>query len=391
MKRLAAGLVVGLLSVAALSAQSTYDFETAHYRVTSEVSQDHARQTALRMEALMELFNAEFRFAAEQLATPLRVRVFATQSRYDSYIQRILGTTREGFVYLHYEDIEKSELVGYYALDDRLEASQVHQAFVQFFRAFIANPPLWMREGFAVYYESTAYDPEFRAAVYRENLAWLDTLKSVLERDDLAFTIDDLLLTTPATVRDNLDVFYPLAWGVVSFLANAPDPDINRILWDAISALEPSATLEANIANVEREAFSWIAPEQLSDEFRSYVASRRSFAGWIDYAIDAYNDGRTDEAERGFLEAIRLSGENAVPYYYLGLLNYGRENHGLAEFYYEEALTRGAEEALTLYALGVNAYADNRFEDAIVWLELAVDRDASYRDRAENLLVRIRD
>ncbi|MFW5718109.1 MAG: hypothetical protein ACOC0E_11775, partial [Spirochaetota bacterium] len=59
-------------------------------------------------------------------------------------------------------------------------------------------------------------------------------------------------------------------------------------------------------------------------------------------------------------------------------------------FYYKEALDRGASEALTYYALGVNAYADNRFDDAVGYLEQTVSLDPdAYEDKATQLIERI--
>jgi len=106
--------------------------------------------------------------------------------------------------------------------------------------------------------------------------------------------------------------------------------------------------------------------------------------------VEAYNADDVDESERAFVQALKLNEENYVPYYYLGLINYRRQNYGLADYYYQAALEYGADEPITLYALGVNAYADNRFEDAVSYLELTVDRDPAYRDKAEDLLIRIR-
>jgi Flp pilus assembly protein TadD len=103
-----------------------------------------------------------------------------------------------------------------------------------------------------------------------------------------------------------------------------------------------------------------------------------------------YDAGNADEAERAFVQALRLRDDNHVPYYYLGLISYERQDYSLADFYYQTALDRGAGEAITLYALGVNAYADNRFDDAVTYLESTVDRDPAYRERAEGLLIRIR-
>lgn len=384
--------LIVLVSISVFGQTNTFEIETDNYHVISEIDGAHAEATADQLEAMLSLYNQQFRFPVEELDAPLRVRVFATKARYDAYLRRLVNESRQGFVYLHYRDVAKSELVGYYTEDSSLEQSMIHQSFVQFLRAFIPHPPLWIREGFAVYYEASVYDPEFGTAIYHENLAWLDTLKEIVqgESTETVIPLDAMLSMTIEEASNNLEAFYPQAWGMVSFLLNAEHTNANRILWDSLSALHPDADLSENIDAVYREAFRWVDQDQLVEDFTAYLDSRRSFRGWITYGIEQYETDEMDAAEQAFVRAIQLREDNYVPYYYLGLINYERQNFGLADFYYQEAIAKGAEEAITLYALGVNAYADNRFEDAVTYLEQTVDTDPSYREKAEDLLIRIR-
>jgi tetratricopeptide (TPR) repeat protein len=391
-RRITGILVLLVLTLPVFGQSSQYEASGPHYHVISEISRDHATETLDRMEALLALYNQQFRYPVEQLDAPLRVRVFATRSRYDAYMRRLVNETREGFVYLHYDDLAKSELVGYFVDDESLDPSLIHQSFIQFFRAFIPHPPLWLREGFAVYFEEVHYDPQFGTAIYRENLAWLDTLKEMVagRSDRELIPMDEILTMDLDGARRNIDSFYPQAWGMVSFLANAEKREINRILWDSISALRPEYSRDENAAAVWQEGFRWAVPAQLEEDFLGYVDGRRSFRGWVSHGVEMYNAGDADEAERAFVQALRLRDDNHVPYYYLGLISYERQDYSPADFYYQTALDRGAGEAITLYALGVNAYADNRFDDAVTYLESTVDRDPAYRERAEGLLIRIR-
>lgn len=391
--RAALGALIVVASAAPLMAQtSTYEVETENYLIVSEISEAHAQELGDRMEAMLALYNQQFRFPIDELEVPLRVRIFATRARYDSYLRRLVDETRDGYVYLHYRDLAKSELVGYFTDDDSLNQSMIHQSFVQFMRAFIPHPPLWLREGFAVYYEASEYDPEFGAAIYRENLAWLDTLKTILAGESMAtpLSLDEMLTMDVDGARSMIDSFYPQAWGMVSFLLHDEASENNRILWDSLSALREDADLQENIDNVYRAAFRWVDQNALVEDFVGYVDGRRSFRGWITFGVEQYEAGNHDESERAFVQALQLRADNYIPYYYLGLINYERQNYGLADFYYQQALDQGAETAITLYALGVNAYADNRFEDAIAYLEETVNTDPAFRERAEDLLIRIR-
>jgi tetratricopeptide (TPR) repeat protein len=193
-----------------------------------------------------------------------------------------------------------------------------------------------------------------------------------------------------AGARDRLEAFYPQAWGMVSFLLNSGDRDVNRIMWDAMNALEPTASMLQNARAVEREAVRWVGQERLVEGFLTYLDERRSFRGLVEDGMRLYEEGQTEAAEEAFVKAVNLREDNYVPYYYLGLLNYDRENYSLADFYYRQALDRGAEEALTYYALGVNAYADNRFEQATGYLERTIElAPGAYGEQAEQLISRM--
>lgn len=388
-KRLFIALVLCLVALSAM-AQSGQFFEHAsdHYRVRSQVSRIHAEETALKLEAMMRLFNDYFRFDPSQLPTKLNVRIFQEKADFDRYLRRVIGETRDDFTYLHYADLARSELVGFYSEGESFDLSLSHQGFVQFFRAFIANPPLWLREGFAVFFEQSEYDDEFQTVVYRENLSWLETLQSIVDGSAGSDPIPlrRMLTMDVDEARRQIDVFYPQAWGVVSFLVNAPNRDINRILWDTISALEPRATKEENEANIEQEVLRWLNEDFVLERFADYVSDRQSFRNLVEAGIEHYDSGRVIDAESAFVQALQLREDSFVPYYYLGLVNYDKGRFSLAEYYYNQALSRGADEALTYYALGVNAFADNRFDAAMRYLDETVEIDPSYSDKAEELI-----
>ncbi|MFP4373094.1 MAG: DUF1570 domain-containing protein [Spirochaetaceae bacterium] len=369
-----------------------YEAQTEHYRVVSEVGRNHAEQTADRLEATLEIFNDYFHFELDELPDRMRVRIFASKDEYDTFLRNTIDETREDFIYLHYGNLARSELVGYVREDAEYDYSLNHQAFIQYLRSFIANPPLWLREGFAVYFEEIEYDPATGQAVYRENLTWLDTLKSILDEsaDADPIPVDELLRMDVAAARGRLDVFYPQAWGMVSYLLHTDDRDVNRVLWDAVNALEPNASLRENVRAVEQEAVRWVEEDRLVEGFLAYLEDRRSFRGLVEDGMELYENEESEAAEEAFVKALTLRDDNHVPSYYLGLINYDRGNHSLADYYYRQARELGAEDALIYYALGVNAYAGNRFEDATAYLERTIELDSEeYAEQARELISRM--
>lgn len=387
-------LFVVLVFPAHVAAQTSSfaEYETDHYRVLSEIGDENARDTAEKLESLFVLFNDYFHFDINELPVRLRVRIFNSKDRFDTYLQRIIDQTRNDFVYLHYTDLAKSELVGYSMDADSFEISLKHQSFIQFLRAFVPNPPLWMREGFAVFFEEVEFDADFGRALYRENLAWLETLQSIVDRTSglTPILLSEMLRLNVDEAREDIEVFYPQAWGMVSFLLNSDNRDHNRIIWDSISALNSEATLAENSDTVWDAAFQWEEERLLIDAFVTYVGERKSFRSLVQNGIDEYADGRLDLAEQSFVTALKLREDNFISFYYMGLISYDQKNYSLADFYYKAALDKGATKPLTYYALGVNAYAANDFDQAIEYLETTMDLDpAAYQTKAQLLLDRI--
>lgn len=395
MKQIAVASLVLLVAAATLShAQTIHETRTEHYHIISHVGADHAEEVGAKLEAMLQLYNRYFHFDLNGLPRPLRVQLFSDRNGFARYLSETIGERRDSFVYLHYDDPSRNELVAYAGDSPEFDYELTHQNFIQYLRAFIAHPPLWLREGFAVYFEQSEYDEELERAVYRENLNWLDPLKEILEGQASVEPIDlsDMLRMDVATARANLDAFYPQAWGMVSFLVNSDRRDINRLLWDSISALRPEAGLHENTDRVYERAFGWIDHDELVADFLAYIDSRRSFTTLIEDGIAAYDGGDLEQAETDFLAATELRGAHHVPYYYLGLIHYDRGNHALADTYYHRALEFGAAEPLTYYALGVNAYAASRYTEAREYLERSVNLDAArFRDRADQLLGRMRE
>lgn len=384
--------LVVIAAVAAAQGSSFAEYESTHFRVLSESGDDHARETADKLEAYLELYNDYFHFELEELPARMRARFFASKERFDEYVGRFLDEERDDFVYLHYSDLSRSELVGYELKTEDFDLSLKRQGFIQFLRAFVPNPPLWLREGFAVYFEQIEFDDSLGMATYRENLAWVETLQAIIDGSTgmQPIPFSEMIAMSADEAREQIEVFYPQAWGMVSFLLNSPNRDYNRIVWDSISALDPSATLQENSQLVYQEAFRWVQEPILIDAFVTYMSGRRSFRALVQDGIELYQDEDVAAAEEAFVTALQLREDNSVPYYYMGLINYDRQNYNLADFYYKEALARGSEEAITYYALGVNAFADNRFEDATTFLEQTIALDPEeYEDKANQLLERI--
>jgi hypothetical protein len=360
-----------------------------HYLVISELGQDSSDTLSRQLEGLFGLFDGLFRYDPAALKAKLNVRAFKDKASFDAYMTQVVGQSKDDFVYLHYPSPERSELLVFPKDEPDFSASLAHQAFVQFIKAFIANPPLWIREGIAVGFESATWDDKSGKLNYPENLAWLETAKSLKDRG-LLMPLDKLLTIGQDEARADLDVFYPQAWAFVSFLQNSGDKSYNRLLWDSVAALRRDASLDDNQAAVQHLVQTWYGSDYAEKAFEGYLSDRKTFSDLVAIGVAKYADKAWADAASAFISAESMNAANYVPEYYLGLIAYAQNDFNGAEGHYKAALALGCDPAITNYALGVNAYAQNRLDDAKSYLAAAKTAAPDrYGDKVDSLVAKI--
>src|SRR6056297_1852524 len=112
------GVLMLLLPPALAFSQDTFNYRSDHYSVTTRIDQEFTEDTAVFMEAFFDLYTSYLHFDPELLDYNLKVRIFDSKAEYDKFLQDVIGETRSSFVFLHYPDSKKSELVAYH-LDDQ--------------------------------------------------------------------------------------------------------------------------------------------------------------------------------------------------------------------------------------------------------------------------------
>uniref|UniRef100_A0A7C3I1W9 Uncharacterized protein n=1 Tax=Gracilinema caldarium TaxID=215591 RepID=A0A7C3I1W9_9SPIR len=390
-KKLGLALVLVLLGTMALVAQteekSFAEASGTYYKVYAEQGQEAALALAKEMDARFAVYNRLFRFPQGRLSQPLVVRSFVTKDAYDTYVSTKLGTMRNGAVYLHYNNRpELNELV---LLENSEEAKKVfpHQAFIQFLRAFVPNPPTWLQEGLAIYFTTLGYDRNKGEATYEENLSWLEMVKSW---GTSAPTLEAVVLS---------DIQNPLpspqiqgaSWALVSFLLNTDNEEYRRSLYEIFMVLSPTETREGNSKLALERILPWVQIDEITKDYQNYIGDRKTFNELVDAGRQAYSAKDLAKAEVLFLSAMNLQPNHFAPHYYLGLLSYEQKKYDMAENYYRSALLYGADEALVNYALGLNAGAAGRKADAVQYLEKAAaaapDR---YKAKVQELLPRFK-
>jgi tetratricopeptide (TPR) repeat protein len=351
---------------------------TAHYEVISD-GNDGAN-LAREMEERFVVYNRLFRFDQTALSAPLRVRSFGDTQAYNSYVAARADSVPPGAAYLHYREREKRELAVNRNGGEENWALP-YQAFLQFLRAFVSDPPAWMREGFAVYFSDLDRAGSERPS-FRENLSWLEAVKNMKDPPD---PIAILLTGGGETPRN----FQGLSWALVSFFLNG-GTEYTRTLTDSFMALEDRENAAENAGAVVRQIGRWNNMDNLAGDFRNYINSRKTFAELVDEGEKAYTAGDKAGAKLAFAGALDQKANHYAPHYYLGLLAYEEGDYAAAEKRYFDSMAHGADHALVFYALGLNAAAGGKTGDALDYLRRAAEVSPDrYREKAGNIISRL--
>ncbi|MDR0553674.1 MAG: hypothetical protein LBG76_02595 [Treponema sp.] len=385
---LAAFLSVQRNVVSETAVSGTVEVKDSYYYITADGGSADAALLIKELEARYASYNRLFRFDPAGQDAPLRVRSIQEKGAYDAYVSSFLGKTVEGSVYLHYADPGRRELVinrGSGAEKTTLP----YQAFIQYLRAFIPNPPDWIREGFGVYFNTLRFNPETGNVEFEENLAWLDTVKGLGAK---APSLESILRASGGSDSSGADrVFQPAAWALVSFFMNNGNEEYFRTLSELFMALSPTASAGENAETLFRRITRWNNMDTLRKDYEAYLASRKSYAELIRDGQKAYAEKRAADAESCFSRARDIRPAGYLPYYYLGLLAYDKKDYAAAEKYYRSAGEYGAEAALVSYVQGLNSAAWGHTTDAIAYLETAAAANPQrYRNKASDLMKRLK-
>jgi tetratricopeptide (TPR) repeat protein len=377
---------------------------TDHYKIVSEISEEHAQSIAAKMESALVYFNQLLHFDLSTLAVKFKVTIYKEKTSFDSYLKKVLGIVRDDFVYIHYSDLNKCELIGFDKSDETdLNISLLHQGFIQFIKAFMPNVPIWISDGLAAYLENATYiattgsDTAETSDVsgafnLNLNLGLLDALKTIIKGEDgkQIIPIEDFLTLDRTQALASIDVFYPQTWGFIYFLLASPSKSHTRILWDAIANVDPTLSVKDNSILVKNKMLMWISKATLEKDFTDFILSSKTFNDLLTDGLAAYNNIDLKSAKSNFEKATELKPAHYFPQYYLGLIAYDEKDYDTATTHYMKALEFGMDKALVNYALGVNAYANNKYDDAIKYLQEASTADPTkYGEKTGTLLKHI--
>ena len=355
---------------------SISEYKSIHYQVTTDVSVEYARSIAGIMESSYYLYNQIFHFETSPPENLFRIRIFQHKRDFDAYLNTLISKQSDDYIYIHYNNPSKSEIVGYLTEKPNFR-SLLHLGSIQFLKHIIPHPPFWLREGTATYVENASWNESMGTFELKPNFVWLESYKKLVRNEPSSsrMSLFELLTMKSEDELTNSPHFQQQAWGLVHYLLEVSDTKTNRIMWDAIAALSPTATLQQNSEKVLQRAFSWSDLNELQIQIDNFLLGLNTFSESMEMGIDYYSKGYLQKAELAFLSAIEIDGGNYIPYYYLGLINYSNKDYIKAEKNYQMALSINSTNALVDYAIGVNALADKQFTKAREYLDQAKVKD----------------
>ena len=351
--------IIFIILSALFSVLSLHSLEVTRglYTVTGEISQDKAGKIADVLNLYHNEFNDIFRFNPDGPGYKYQVLVFPDKGSYDEYLNRTINQTREDFVFLKYSKPEKSQLVLFDCGEGTWNKSLARQCFFQYIYGNIQNPPLWLREGFGIYFE------------YK-------------------ISASDIISALPDQFSSS--ILYPQSWALVYYMMNTGDSSVSRLLWDSLFQLSVKVSIESNTQAVANSILQWITPGELNAGFEDWIAETKTWTELLNSGIKYYSEKEYQMAEKTFEEAVLQNERDSTAYYYLGLIAYNNGDYITAETYYRTALQLGADAGTVNWALGLTAYANSKHGDAIKYLNEAMRiSPEKYKERCTELINKI--
>ncbi|GHU25051.1 hypothetical protein FACS1894164_13190 [Spirochaetia bacterium] len=354
------------------------------YEVASDGDIVDAALLLQELEARFAFCNRIFRFDDQNMPGLLKVRAFYDEEAYTQAVDSHRGESGPGAVYIHYWQADRRELIVHRGSPDE-QNRLPYQAFIQYLRAFVQEPPAWIRDGFAGYLSSWQWTGCDQQLVHIDEWPWLESVKPVKRNES---TWKDFLTADPAA--NPPPEFRNLGTAVITYLMEGGNDEYYRTLIECFMNLSVEDSAQGNTLATARRIARWTDPEQFENDFQAFLGKKQTFAEIFAEGQKAYTDKNLPGAEKLFKNAQEMQPDHYAPYYYLGLVAYDSANFAHAEQYFRKSLSYGLDFAMARYALGVNALGAGRVDEAEDLLKQAAQSNPeNYQAKVEDILKRI--
>ena len=234
-----------------------HEYKTPNYHVISNIDRRTCAEAARLLEEAYRAYNVQMEWTKGREESRFKVYLFFSQEAYLTYTRRVMGTSPTNSAGLFSPHLKQLLI---WNLPDRKQMLQTvrHEGFHQYLDRILPDPPTWLNEGLAVYYENASY----------RSGRW----ETGERRSDLLFRRDDFLPLAQFFRQPSREFYkegirsYAQAWAVVYFLRHGPEPYpalFTRLFKDLRTTDRGAEVVERVFSNVE--------PERMEKDFRAFV------------------------------------------------------------------------------------------------------------------------
>lgn len=195
-----------------------FDYETPHYRVTTDISMEASKKYGDNLEAAYRHYSTSFKNAGMRSGKKPRVAIFNTAENYYTYFELLSEDRGENTLGVFWPSL--NELVLFEKSSDLADTNHTlyHEAVHQFMTILTnRTPPFWYNEGIAEYMGSIKVQD---GKVLEKGLVLKDRLPyaqlAIEVKADLAF--DKIMNETPREFYSGqVGLKYAQAWSMIHF------------------------------------------------------------------------------------------------------------------------------------------------------------------------------
>jgi hypothetical protein len=246
--------------------RSPIEFKTEHYVITSDIDRKTCVEAGEVLENSLGRYIARMRPLPKDKPEPFRVYLFGGFAGYSRYVQDALSARAENTAGL-YDPRLKQLLI--WNLPDHQQMLQTvrHEGLHQYVDRWLDDPPRWLNEGLAEYYENADFTlgPSNEIRIHPEHL------RVIRAHDDKLIPLSAFIKYDPAHFYAAAELDYAEAWALVHFLLNSTPA--HRKIFDAL--LDALQRGDENDDALEH-AFLGADFAKLQTEFDAYVAAMQN-------------------------------------------------------------------------------------------------------------------
>lgn len=375
-------------------------FSSGLYTFTYPETFNGIEEVSIAFTALRGMFDEVFRFDNLNLNTQCSVVILPDQAAYERYVLARIGEIRSHYVFLKYSKPELSELVLYPKTTEKLVSLSGYaafsgpnlnrQLFLQYIYSHIAEPPIWIRDGFQSFFETAIWNVKTNKIEESNIYPWLETAKAAFSNPEQKISISSLLSAVTGTYEASR--LYPQVWAFTTFCMSTERGDYQRFLHEIFIMLARdgrynSSSLQENTDAVKNRFIRYFSLSDVEKDFALWLSEKYTYNDLIQFGVQLYNTGEYNSAKNRLKEARAIRPQDPLVSYYLGLVYFAEKDYVEAKKWYTEAGLLGAESASVQWALALNAWAQESFAESKKYLESAKTiNPAKYGERADKLL-----